>query len=259
MLRNQEELCLSETKDSITSISTTDYVPQPVNEKSHIIRNRIFVGNFPDSATHKDISSVFCIYGKIIETNIVDSPNSMARYGFVTFQNIAVADEVIRLSSQGKEFKVKGKVVTINRALFKPKKHSCNKFVLNASNSQSIMVVDGRPVVALFANGMAYFQPVNEEKVLQPPHLLQSQISTLCQKSIRTYSPFTPRLHFANQYQIPTRLTQTNPVYQLPALMTPKNLNSNISVSPLPSGYPNLHLFVPAQAHQHSSFVVTSM
>lgn len=262
MHRNQEELCLFETKDSVTSISTMDYVPQPVIEKSHFIRNRIFVGNFPDSATHKDISNAFCVFGKIIETNIIEAPNSLTRYGFVTFQDIAAADEIIRLSSLGREFRVKGKVATINRALFKPKKHSLNnKTSLNVTNSQSVMVVDGRPVVTMFANGMAYFRPVGQDKVISSARLIPSQANAVFQKSIRaTFPSFSPRFHIANHCQIPPTLPSNNLGIHFSSTIPQKNYSSGMPLPPIPSCFHNLHSsFVPARTHHQSRFFITSL
>ena len=243
---SQEELCLMETKDSVTSISTIDFVPQPLNEKSHFIRNRIFVGNFPDSATQRDINYAFHQFGNIIETNIIESSNCTNRYGFVTFQTIAAADTVLRLHSQGKEFLVKGEPVTINHALFKPKKRCSPKTVLTSTNSQSVMVLGGHTVIAEFVNGMAYFRPIKHDKLT-----LSSQINTsaIVQKNQGFIMPPAHGLQLANQLRLPTSLPQSVSMMRIPSILPARNI-CNFTRLPYLPGYNNgLQPFVlPQQA-----------
>ena len=228
----QEKLCLYETNDSVTSISTMDFVPQPLDEKSHFIRNRIFVGNFSDTATQKDINVAFRPFGKIIETNIIDSPNSTGRYGFVTFQSIEAADAVLSLYSRGREFRVQGDIVTINHALFKPKKRINVKESVTPTNSKSVMMLGGQKVVAEYANGMAYFQPVKEKNAIG------GQVSTVIQKNINAGLGF-PSFHLTNQIRFSAN-SYSPPMFRFSAVMPPTNMCG----LPPPTVRPN---FVPTQ------------
>jgi len=224
-MMSNEKLCLYETKDSVTSISTMDFVPQPLDEKSHFIRNRIFVGNFPDTATQKDINSAFRPFGKIIETNIINSPNSTSRYGFVTFQSIDSADAVLGLYSRGREFKVCGDVVTINHALFKPKKRTGTsvKSALTPANCKSVLMLGGQTVMAEYVNGMAYFRPLKEEK-----SLVGNQISTIVQKMYNDGSsvPISSTAQLPGRCQYPPNLLPCLPMIQYSAIRPPQKLYS---------------------------------
>ncbi|CAK8687858.1 unnamed protein product [Clavelina lepadiformis] len=157
-----EKLCLRENGFSVTSISTTNFDPQPINEKSHFVQNRIFVGNFPSSATHKDVSNVFRPFGEILQTNIVDKPKFTTRYGFVTFRTIEAADVVLSLYARGRQFVVKGFPVSINRAVFKPRKQLLVNKLLRCPNTgyyKCVMDMGGDKVTAEFVNGTVYFKP----------------------------------------------------------------------------------------------------
>ncbi|XP_076824432.1 uncharacterized protein LOC143470285 [Clavelina lepadiformis] len=157
-----EKLCLRENGFSVTSISTTNFDPQPINEKSHFVQNRIFVGNFPSSATHKDVSNVFRPFGEILQTNIVDKPKFTTRYGFVTFRTIEAADVVLSLYARGRQFVVRGFPVSINRAVFKPRKQLLVNKLLRCPNTgyyKCVMDMGGDKVTAEFVNGTVYFKP----------------------------------------------------------------------------------------------------
>ena len=238
MLKNsQEKLCLYETKDSVTSISTMDFVPQPLNEKSHFVRNRIFVGNFPDTATPKDISNVFSQFGRIIETNIIDSRSAGGRYGFVTFQSIDSADAVLSLYSRGREFKVNGEVITINHALFKPKKCINAKSITN--DSRPMMTIDGRSVIAEYVNGMVYFRPVQDKKVELPP-----QINTALTRA--QYPLLPPPFQLTNHLRFSVDYPTNLPVYQYPTIVPPRNIFSLASPAASPAR-PMMQPTVPSQ------------
>ena len=243
---NQEKLCLFETKDSVTSISTMDFVPQPLDAKSHFVRNRIFVGNFPDTATQKDINSAFRPFGQIIETNIIDSPNSISRYGFVTFQSIDSADAVLGLYSRGREFRVCGEVVTINHALFKPKKRTnagIKPSLAPAANGKSVLVLGGRTVMAEYVNGMAYFQPLKEEK-----SVISNQVNPVLQKKINNISPvpITSSFQLTNQFRFPPSFPPFMPVIRYSAFVPSQKICS-IPPSLPPTAQPSLSPHVPKQ------------
>ena len=120
----QEKLCLSETTDSVISISTPLYVPQPIAEKSHYVQNRLFVGGFPLATASKELGNVFRNYGEIIESNIVQAEIATKCYGFVTFspKHMTAANLVLLEYSRGRVFSLNGKALIISRAVFKPKK-----------------------------------------------------------------------------------------------------------------------------------------
>jgi len=122
MSEKVENLCLRETEDSVTSVSTLSYVPQPLEEKSHYIQNRIFVGNLPAWARGRDLSAVFGRFGEVLETNIVKLGGNR-RCGFVSFANVHAADTALRAYCSGKRFLVDGHTLILGRAHFKPKKH----------------------------------------------------------------------------------------------------------------------------------------
>ena len=240
---NQEKLCLYETKDAVTSISTMDFVPQPLDEKSHFIRNRIFVGNFSDFATQKDINCAFRPFGKIIETNIIDSSNSTGRYGFVTFENIDSADAVLCLYSRGREFRVRGEVVTINHALFKPKKRATLKPMLASANGKSYMMCGGRTVMTEYINGMAYFQPLKDENALcsQVKAALQKQKMLTTGVSLPITSP---GFQLTNQFRFPANYAQSVPLFRYPTFAPPRIMCGILPTLP-PSVRSNLQTLVP--------------
>jgi len=121
-----EKLCLKETPRTVTSISTPNFAPQPIEEKIHYIQNRLFIGGIPKNATSKDLAALFKSYGRVIDSNIIDSIGCLWNYGFVTFHPklISASDIVLAEYSHGKNFCIHEKVLKISRALFKPKKQN---------------------------------------------------------------------------------------------------------------------------------------
>jgi len=121
-----EKLWLKETPRTVTSISTQNFVPQPVKEKIHYIQNRLFIGGIPKNATSKDLAALFKSYGRIISSNIIDSVGCLWNYGFATFHPklISASDIVLAEYSHGKNFCIDEKILKISRALFKPKKQT---------------------------------------------------------------------------------------------------------------------------------------
>ena len=120
------KLCLEETLDSVISISTERFVAQPINDKSHFVRNRLFLQGFPKKASGKELREAFSTFGKAIDSNIVKPhDNSYWCYGFVTFHpdhGIHSVDQILDAYFHGKEFKIRGRPLRISRAVFKPKK-----------------------------------------------------------------------------------------------------------------------------------------
>jgi len=121
-----EKLCLKETPRTVTSISTPNFAPQPIEEKIHYIHNRLFIGGIPKNSTSKDLAALFKSYGRVIDSNIIESIGCLWNYGFVTFHPklISASDVVLAEYSNGKNFCIHEKVLKISRALFKPKKQN---------------------------------------------------------------------------------------------------------------------------------------
>jgi len=120
----EENLCLEETNNSVTSISTSVHVPQPIKDKAHYVHNRIFVGGFPKSTLNKDLVAVFQSYGEVIEANVIISNDGSKVYGFVTFHphHANVVDIILHQYAHGKVFYLRDKPLLISKAAFKPKK-----------------------------------------------------------------------------------------------------------------------------------------
>lgn len=125
--RRWNEMCVSETQESVTSISTSRYVPQPIENRPHFVCNRLFVGGFPPGTTSKQLSSVFSSYGTIISCNVL-AEDASKNYGFVTFQETSSAEAVMEeaLMKTG-VFQIGGCLLKIKRALFKPKRGTCSE------------------------------------------------------------------------------------------------------------------------------------
>nr|XP_039263687.1 uncharacterized protein LOC120339589 [Styela clava] len=120
-LSKWQEVCLNETPESVSSISTERYVPQPLDNRSHIVCNRLFVGGFPPGTSSKELINVFSHYGKVISCNVM-SEDENKNYGFVTFQDVGAAQAVLDISSKKRAFFLRGHALKIKRAVFKPRK-----------------------------------------------------------------------------------------------------------------------------------------
>jgi len=144
-----DALCLRETNFTVTSVSTLNFVPQPIQEKSHFVQNRIFVGGFPASTSQKEMNDVFCMFGEIIEINIIESDDGFKRYGFVTFRLISSADAVLShyYNNRGREFSIRGHALNLSRALFKPKKQKGRPTAITMPDSSGPEVVNGQGIV----------------------------------------------------------------------------------------------------------------
>jgi len=136
-----EKLWLKETPRTVTSISTQNFVPQPVKEKIHYIQNRLFIGGIPKNATSKDLAALFKSYGRIISSNIIDSVGCLWNYGFATFHPklISASDIVLAEYSHGKNFCIHEKILKISRALFKPKKQTMSSYMPMNLNGGTVM------------------------------------------------------------------------------------------------------------------------
>nr|CAB3226054.1 protein boule-like [Phallusia mammillata] len=149
-LKAPQNLCLGQTDKSVTSISTTYFVPQPLPHKSHYVQNRLFVGGLPKSASKREIAMLMRQFGEITETNLID--DGCRRFAFVTFENIDSADAVLSLYHRGRPFLIKGCPVAINRAYFKPKKVDGSKGKYSSMESD-----DTNHAFGVYHNGTVYF------------------------------------------------------------------------------------------------------
>lgn len=149
-----ENLCINETSSAVMSISTSIHVPQPIEEKAHFVKNRIFVGGFPKETTVKELSATFQTFGRIIEANIIQSDRNKC-YGFVTFDpsDTEVVELILNEYLCGRLFYVKSRTVVISRAAFRPKKVSM-RFIESK-------VISPPPVV----NSKTTFTKANEKPV----------------------------------------------------------------------------------------------
>ena len=223
-----DALCLRETNFTVTSVSTLNFVPQPIHEKSHFVQNRIFVGGFPPNTSQKEMSDVFSVFGEIIEINIIQSDDGYKRYGFVTFRLISSADSVLSLYYSGKEFLIRGHTLNLSRALFKPKKQKM-KSVYN--------IVDGnttnnflKPNSSNFGNNQLEFpapiHPITENDNLQSSLITSQLSSTHSNEQSVPYQPIFP----SSSMQ-----TQSNE----PALLYPPSLYMNYQSMTMSSAYNN--------------------
>ena len=120
--------CVFENDYSVSSCVTSEHVALPIENKSHEIRNRLFVKGFPEGTTAKELKDFFGQYGKVIDCNIPDVRGSSKQrsYGFVTFHqqngSVTVRKLVWDFRYGNVEFKFKNCDLLIDHAFFKQKK-----------------------------------------------------------------------------------------------------------------------------------------
>lgn len=187
-----KKLCLNETPETVTSISTPNFAPQPIDEKCHFVQNRLFVGGIPKHTTSKDLAVLFRTYGKVIDTNIVQAEHWQWNYGFVTFhpKQMSASDIVLAEYFYGKDFSIKGKALKVSRAVFKPRK---NKLITVGNGDICLQSITGRTIVSKQSQTVstAESQPshtvpppaqcINEVPVVSGPKLnSQSNFNYVC-------------------------------------------------------------------------------
>ena len=114
---------LSNNSREMISFSSQKYMAMPIENKSHVIFNRICVKKLPIGTRIIDLKNEFVKYGKVIDCNLITTYRKYW-YGFVTFCPVISAGVAIKLVEEfnfGKRFYIGGKKLNISKAWFKPK------------------------------------------------------------------------------------------------------------------------------------------